>query len=29
VGDEVELTLSGGKKTFDIEEVKYVEIILE
>ena len=28
-GDEVELTLSGGKKTLDIEEVKYVEIILE
>ena len=27
-GDEVELQLPGGKKTFDIEEVKYVEIDL-
>ncbi len=25
-GDEVELQLPGGKKTFDIEEIKYVEI---
>jgi len=27
-GDEVTLVLSTGKKTFDIEEVSYVEIIL-
>jgi len=25
-GDEVELQLPGGKKSFDIEEIKYVEI---
>ncbi len=28
-GDEVELQLPGGKKTFDIEEIKYVEIELK
>jgi transcription elongation factor GreA len=27
-GDEVELQLPGGKKSFDIEEIKYVEIEL-
>lgn len=27
-GDEVSLTLPAGKKTYDIEEVSYVEIVL-
>ena len=27
-GDEVELQLAGGKKTFDIEEILYQEIVL-
>ncbi len=27
-GDEVELDLPGGKKHFDIEEIKYMEIVL-
>ena len=28
-GDEVSLTLPTGKKTYDIEEVSYVEIVLD
>jgi transcription elongation factor GreA len=28
-GDEVELVLPSGKKTYDIEEVSYVEINLD
>ena len=28
-GDEVSLTLPSGKKTYDIEEVSYVEIVLD
>jgi len=27
-GDEVEITLPSGKKTFDVESVSYVEIVL-
>jgi transcription elongation factor GreA len=27
-GDEVELVLPTGKKTYDIEEISYVEIVL-
>ena len=28
-GDEVSITLPSGKKTYDIEEVSYVEIVLD
>ena len=28
-GDEVSITLPAGKKTYDIEEVSYVEIVLD
>jgi transcription elongation factor GreA len=28
-GDEVEITLPAGKKIYDIEEVSYVEIVLD
>ena len=28
-GDEVEIVLPSGKKTYDIEEVSYVEIVLD
>jgi transcription elongation factor GreA len=28
-GDEVEIALPAGKKTYDIEEVSYVEIVLD
>jgi len=28
-GDEVEISLPTGKKTYDIEEVSYVEIVLK